>query len=262
MERIFKNSFLRGINADLDKSITPAENYVAASNITLTGDNKFLAVENIAGTLKIGEILPNFTGKVLGMYASRYLIDTVESECLTIFVLESSTFTIYCYDLDNDDLITLFSEAMSETDPVVDLVVYPESNVDILYFTDGVNELRKIRCDITTPYTLTAEDISLQRRGTLATVGLDTISLTGGTLLTGSYQFSLRLFNENTRSYTKWTVPTTPVVISSDGNGTYNLTSSKVINIAVNSIASYTTCVTVISGWDYIVWTSSGVCCP
>lgn len=253
--RIWKNTFLKGIQNDLDYAITPGENFLHAANITLTGDSKFLACENIQGTQELESIISTFSGRVLGVFANKYIISNVEGiECLTIFTSVSNTLKIWAYDIENDTKYELFSETYSNYDASgnnIDAIVYPEQGSDILYFTDNFNEIRLLRCEIPVGYTpafLSPEQLSLQRRGTIASLNLDSIPTSGGSLLCGSYQFSLRFYNEDSQTYTKWTIPSSPINISqvttNVGLGSYNAVSSKYIRLKIdtpsNEYALYT----------------------
>jgi hypothetical protein len=247
----YKSLFTRGVNSDFDKSVTPNESYLSGFNLTLTGEGKFLALENIKGTEELNELISSFSGYVLGVYANKYKIgSTLDVDCLTIFTAQSGgDFKIICYDLENDTQYEIFSQPFTAEfearNPLIDLIVYPEGGIDINYFTDNYNELRKFRCEIPVSYSpnfLTAEQISLQRRGTLAEVIFDQVS-TDGELLSGTYQFVMRFFNEDTRSYSKWTIPTTPVIVSRTVSGApqqggYGVTSGKKIELQV-SVPTY-----------------------
>lgn len=230
MERIWKNSFLKGIQNDLDKAISPAESYLESHNVTLTTNQGFLALTNIAGTLEVDTLINSFTGNVLAVYANKYKIGDIEGvECLTVFTSQpSGNFKILAYDLENSQIYEIFQQVYTSefeaSIPVVDLVCYPEGGIDIVYFTDNFNEIRKLRCEIPNPYVTnfyTPEQLSLQRRGTMGKISLDQI-ITGGSLLSGTYQFVLRLFNEDLKSYTRWTIPSTPVIVSRAVSGEPN----------------------------------------
>lgn len=228
MERIWKSTFLKGLNNDLDKAISPAESYLSAFNVTLSSNNGFLALANIKGTTEIASILPTFTGIVLAVYANKYIISGVpDMECLTIFTATpGGKFKILCYDVTNNVTYELFEQDFTAefeaSLPVVDVVCYPENGVDIDYFTDNYNEIRKLRCEIPSSYTpnfLSPEQLSLQRRGTLAFPEFQQVLLTGGSLVSGSYQFTFQFYNDNTKSFTKWTIPSTPIIISRSVSG-------------------------------------------
>lgn len=246
--RVFTNKFLKGLNVDMDLAVTPAENYIGAHNLTLTGEGKFLALTNIKGTEDIDSLISGFAdGYVLGVFPTKFKIGTVENvESLLIMTAQpGGDFKISCYDLDNSQLYEIFSQPFTSefaaSNALVEGVVYPENGLDYVYFTDNFNEIRKLRCEIPLPYSpnfISDEQLSLQRRGTIASVGLDSIPNTGGSLLCGSYQFSVRLYNEDSKTYTKWTIPTSPINISQTtgneiGYGSYNAVSSKLIRMVV-----------------------------
>jgi hypothetical protein len=246
IEEVFRNQF-RGLQSDLDKAETPSENYLSAHNLTLTSQGGFLSLANIRGTSEIDTLIENFTGNVLGVYANKYTIESVEGvECLTIFTAVSGeNFKIWCYDLENTTAYELFTEAFTSefeaSNPQIDAICYPESSLDVLYFTDSFNEVRKLRCEISsyTPNFLTVSQLSLQRRGTMGRIS-DVSVTTGGSLFSGSYQFVLRYYNQATRTYTKWTVPSTPVIVSREvedapSQGGYSITTTKKIILTINA---------------------------
>jgi len=250
----FRSKFVNGIQGDVDKSISPQDSYLAAYNLTLSGSEKFLVLENLNGTEDVATILNGFTGKVLGVYSGTYKIGSTEGvKCLTIFTAVSGgNFKIWCYDTDNDALYELFQQsftaAFEASDPVIDAVSYPENGLDILYFTDNFNEVRKLRCEIPSPYSanfLTSAQLSLTRRATLAKIILDSIASTGGSILCGSYQFCIRFYNEDRKQYTKWSIPSHPVNISRTtsglGEGGYGMISSKVPRLRFEIPTSETT---------------------
>lgn len=229
MERIFKNTFFKGINSDLSKELVEDGSYLMAENLTLTGDGKFLALENLKGTTAVAEVTASFTGDVLGVFACKFSISSNIVEALVVFTATSGgNFKIYAVDLDNQVTYELYEEAYTsefeQSNPVVDAVVYPENGVDIVYYTDGYNEIRKFRCEIPSPYSanfLTKEQISVQRRAALAKVS-PTVN-TGGDLLTGSYQFSVRLYNQTSKTYSRWTIPTIAYNVSKSQSGDFSI---------------------------------------
>src|SRR3546814_14355761 len=80
--------------------------------------------------------------------------------------------------------------------------------------------MRYLKCEIPDPYSpnfLTAYDLSLLRKGTNGTI---TSSVgTGGTLLSGTYQFSYRMADPTNKRFTKWSSPTNPIHVYSGANG-------------------------------------------
>ena len=128
---------------------------------------------------------------------------------------------IWCYDTESDTTYLLYTSYLDDsyvsTDRIVDAVSYPENGIDNLYFTDNYHELRRLRCEIPSPYTanfLADEDLSLQRRGANGKVSLTTVT-TGGSLLSGTYQFAYRMVDPDNNVYTKWSTLTNPIHVYS-----------------------------------------------
>lgn len=245
MEKQSIHKFSSGTNADVDKSSIPEGTYLSADNLILSGDGKFLSLENIRGTTAVETITAGFSGKVLGVFANQLKINGVNVQALTIFTAVSGgNFKIWAVDITNNDTYELYEESYSAefeaSNPVIDAVVYPENGTDIIYFTDGFHEIRKIRMEIPSPYVanfLTPEVISVQRRATIATITPIAINA-GGALLCGSYQFSLRLYNEDTKTYSRWTIPFNPVNISRSTDdlsiGGYGTVAAKTIQLRID----------------------------
>lgn len=219
MQEIHKSTFTGGRSVDIDRSILQSNNYVEGRNIILTGGSSFLSAENIKGTLDVGAIKSSFSGEVLGVYSNKYNIDGTVKDCLTVFTVETTDiFNIYCYDTQSNTSYHLYTETNSgyaASNPVIDAVVYPESGIDILYFVDGFNEIRRLRCEITgySPAFLTAADLSLQRRQPRGGVVVSSVA-DGGSLLCGSYVVTHRLINTTTNTYSKWSPFTAPIHIT------------------------------------------------
>jgi len=146
---ITKNSFQRGRSTDVDPSVVANDSYLEAHNVTLTGDSKFLALENIKGTVEVGEVVAG--SNVMAVYSNRYLIEGVETQCLTIFASQTNKFQIFAYDPATDTSYQLLDQTYTgyaALTPTLDAYLYPEQGVDVIYFTDGLNEMRKLRCEI------------------------------------------------------------------------------------------------------------------
>jgi len=143
---------------------------------------------------------------------------------------------IWCYDTEGDALYELYNQkniptAYDSDDRIVDARSYPENGTDVLYFTDNYHELRRLRCEIPNPYTaafLSDYDLSLQRYGANGTIdfNLSTAIASGGTLLSGTYQFAYRLINPTTNTYTKWSSLTNPIHVYNKISTTYALYAS------------------------------------
>ena len=238
MKKTVANTFGGGKNGDLDKSISPNDTFLEAYNLHLVGDGKFMALENLQGISDLLTLDASVTNcHIPGIFPVRAKIDGTSEECLLIWKQENfTTLSIILYRASANAYETIFTETISGT-ALVDAVAYPENGVDTVYYTDGINELRKLRLEFTSPITaFSAQQISLQRRAPLANVSVS--FATGGTLLTGSYQFSIRFYNSGTKSYSKWSLLTTPqyVTYTSVNPGTYGLISNKKLTINATGI--------------------------
>jgi len=218
MQKITRNDFSKGVNTDVDKQILPPNFATDIQNLELVGDGEFFALRNIAGTTKVEDIINVASTEFLGVFETLYAIDGVNTKCLTIFTAtDSVNFKIYCYDTENDNLYTLYTETISgdylTADRIIDAVRFAENGIDILYFTDYYNEIRQLRCEIldsNNPPTLSEYDLSLQKRGANGIISLTSIT-TGGSLITGSYQFAYRMVDPDTKRFTKWSSLTNPI---------------------------------------------------
>lgn len=218
----FRSSFHGGRNADTDPPVLASNQYISGTNVELNGDGTFSSLRNINGTDLIQQLSTSATFRVLNLISNKYLINDVLVDCLTIFSVDTA-FKIHCYDLENSTLYELFSETVPDdynsTVKEVDVKCFPENGTDINYFTDNYSELRYFKCEIPSPYTanfLTAYDLSLLRRGANGTITASVGS--GGTLLSGTFQFSYRMCNAAEKRFTKWSSPSNPVHVYSKGN--------------------------------------------
>lgn len=211
-QRLTKNSFEGGLNTDVDKSKLDPIFATEIHNLETIGDGKFYNLTNIKGTINVQDVINTASTEVLGVFRNRYTISSVLVDCLTIMTASvADGFKIFCYDVENDTLYTLYTESIGgdylTDDRVIDAIGYSENGIDYLYFTDNYNEPRVIRCEA--PATLTSSDLSLMRRGANGSVVLDSIT-SGGSLLSGTYQFAYRMVDPTTKKLTKWSSLTSP----------------------------------------------------
>lgn len=246
-QNITKNSYEAGRNTDVDPSLINPNQYISAYNVELESNGKFFALTNINGTTE----LKTFTGLptdtvILNDFPSKYKIDGVEYKCITYFTVANGLFKVWCYNTESNDLYELFEEVVGNdylTDNrVVDVKNYPENGVDVLYFTDFYHEIRYFKCKIDnyTPNFLSSYEISLLRKGSTGTIDLDTISPTGGSLLSGTYQFSYRMADPLNKRFTKWSTLSNPIHIYSQDNSYSQVNSgiglgtTRKINLTIN----------------------------
>ena len=201
---------------------TPNNQYLSANNVELVGDGEFASLRNIKGTTGVQALDDNI--EVLAVFATKYLISDELVDCLTVFSVSSTTFKIQAYT--PSTLYDLFSETIADdyitSDRSIDAVSGPEGGIDIIYFTDFYNEIRSFKCEIPDPYSanfLTEYDLSLLRRGANGTIALSSVQ-SGGTLLSGTYQFSYRMADPTNKKFTKWSSLSNPIHVYSAENGT------------------------------------------
>jgi hypothetical protein len=241
-QRVTKNTWERGLNTDAATSkILPAF-ATDINNLETIGDGNFYNLTNIKGTTTVDEVSTTANTVVLGVFKNKYTISSVATECLTIFTATpSGNFVIYCYDTENVTLYTLFTEAIDDSnayftdDRVIDAIGYSENGVDYLYFTDNYHEPRSLRCDA--PATLSAADLSLQRRGANGKVNLSDVA-TGGSLLSGTYQFAYRMVDPTNKRFTKWSGLTNPIHVYDDDISTTPFTTMP-INAGIGLNTTY-----------------------
>src|SRR5690606_11073969 len=194
--------------------------FTDAHNVELTSDGNFLSLKNLKGTVEVGGITNSAGTEVIGIFETFYKIDTTANvKCLTIFTATNTLFKIWCYDTENDVKYELYEEVVTDyltSDRIVNADAYGENELDILYFTDNYSELRQLRCEIPSGFvanSLTDYDLSLQRRGANGTIAIGTIT-TGGSLLSGSYQFASRMVDPIKKKFTTWSSLTAPVRVT------------------------------------------------
>jgi hypothetical protein len=114
----------------------------------------------------------------------------------------------------------------SDGDFFTDCVVYKESGTNYAYFTNGITPMKKLPLVITkngkgdlTKYT--EEEITLIRRGFRGSItDIEVRSGNGGDLVSGTYQFAVRLYNNTERKYTKWSMISQPTFVGIDATTT------------------------------------------
>jgi hypothetical protein len=225
--KIHQNIFNGGLNKDLNGDFVQGSEYFDAQNLTLVEENKFLALRNINGTTPVGSSIPSSSSTVvLGSIPSNYKIGDVEGvKCLTVFsATPSGYFQITVKDLETGDNYPIYQEPAPvdyfTEDRLVDAEVYPENNMDFIYFTDNYdgNGIRKLRCEIPLPFvsnSLTRAELSLMRSGAIGYVALGSV-VNGGSLLCGSYQVSYQMFTPGTNKSTKFSMLSQPIQIFDD----------------------------------------------
>lgn len=227
--KIHQNLFSGGLNKDLNQSFVESAEYFDAHNVTLVEANKFLALQNISGTTNVQNIINDTTTLVLKVVSADFKISDQKKRCLVIFTAKPDDyFKILAYDIAGDTLYELYREVVADNyftnDRLVDVELYPENNVDLLYFTDFYegHGIRKLRCEIPSPYTpwfITESELSLARSGAIGKIELGSVA-NGGSLFCGAYLFAYQLFVPGTNKSTRYSLLSQPIQIFDD-SGVY-----------------------------------------
>lgn len=220
-----KNTFDKGLLVDLSKNNVPPTQYIKGVNVTLAKDNQYTSLTNLRGNDKLIDLLTHGTNsyfdphQILGLYhIDWYSLEKSENiPCLTVFVGNpySGTYSLYVYDLEDNKLFSVMSAAFPLSaqlgDHSIDAVIFGENGKNILYFTDGYGEPKKVVCEYVA--STTEVEANLLKRGTVSAIEVTDITTTGGSLACGAYQFAYRLINRDKNKYTNYSMLTNPVMV-------------------------------------------------
>src|SRR5690606_17451446 len=199
VSKVADNKFGGALNNDLANTFQSDKQYTNAKNVTLIANNEFMSLHNLAGTTNVTDIIdPSViaNNEILGVFSAHLTVLGERHRSLIIMVTDYTEFKIFAFDLEEEQLYEMFSESVASDyntdDRVVDASLYPENNIDYIYFTDNYHEYRKLKCEIPDPYVpgfLTIHDLKVIRPFPLGILSLTDIK-EGGSLLCGSYQFA------------------------------------------------------------------------
>lgn len=229
--KLTKNTFEGGLNLDLDQTKLAPNQYTNATDVGLSSyisideisNNNALQVRPIDGSV-LEVVIPAGTiskdARVLAAIPSRYdEAGTLVDNCITIITIDDAgILKIFAYVPTGAGVlyslyVSTADAAYKAANPVVDYDVFKDENYDVIYFNDGYNEQRKLVCKIPTGYVanfLSDSDLSRQRETAAVDISLTSIG-TSGALLAGAYQYTSRLYDEDTGKFTKWSSLTDPV---------------------------------------------------
>lgn len=88
MQKITRNTFEKGLNADIENSKIEPVQYTEAHNVEIVGDGEFLSLRNIKGTEAVQAVTSAVGGEVIGVFENSYLINGIKKKCLTVFTVE------------------------------------------------------------------------------------------------------------------------------------------------------------------------------
>lgn len=247
MQEIHINQFAEGIDKDTDLKFIKNLKMVDAVNMEITGDGKYFALKNIKGTSHILDIIdsPSVDSNIDNVnilaafeckcafqsgYYSGQSVDE-KNECVIIYSVHklisdsSEVSRITLYDISRDFTTILYETSTNNIgngkvqlsfplEGVIDGSVYGERGIDNIYFTDGVNTVRKISLYVESTFT-TKDDarILTLRRYAAFDYLLYKAVVDGGYLYSGSYQFSYQWYNSRTLKESCWSDFTNPIPI-------------------------------------------------
>lgn len=250
-----QSTFEKGINRDVSIEYQPQGSVRNAVNCSVSTDGKAASYTNISGSTNInipesGDIAGDVN--VLGVFDVTADSPTLGKTpaILMVYAYESAASStqyrlkaclIYPANGTRKEILGVNVDS-SWMDVTLDGVTFGEGGVDTLYAGDAVHPLMKIIADETVR---NLKDISLLRFA-----GSDVIKpifevVSGGSLKSGSYQFSLQLVDTETGRATTWTPPSTPIgVRDTDGSNvlpgnTTQLAVKLTFNISLEEDARY-----------------------
>jgi len=276
--KITKNSFQGGMDKDTDPRQLPANKYTDAYMASISVDGKLGQLTEFNGTTVLQSLIlslaPDHTKiKVMGMYEAKVGLAEVASP--TVFV-ETLMAIIFTYDITSNSYkifacetdgttYDMYSKTPSATEIAdlasdgryfVDCKFYKEGGVNYAYFTDGVLSPKKLPLkilkgglgdgdDAGSGSRYTEEEIELIRTGFRGNISAVAVAA-GGDLLCGTYQFALRLINDDQNKYTKWSLLTQPAFIGIDSTastksyGGVGFVSANKITLTLSTVVDYT----------------------
>lgn len=231
MQKAFVNTFQGGLDFDTSPTYLPNNKYSDGYNITLSEDGSYGSLKALKGTtdaeLTTGSELSG--GTVLDSFAAVGFVDGAAESSEGIFSVVTTgsgslrEIKFYYFDPLAAQLYLMAEYVIGVDDFSIDAVKFTEGGIDTFIVTDGVTEPKKIKLSVTSGTSSTVAeyndvDISLLQRATYADLQItDTID---GNLLCGAYQFAVRLVNQTTDTYSKWTLLSVPMNISEERRGT------------------------------------------
>lgn len=193
------NTFMKGMNLDVDKSLMASDTYRYAENLRLITDSNGNSgsLENVKGTIGV-EDLRHIRGTIIGHCTIRNF--------LVIFSATTNDSTslsgIYVYDT-NNSIERMYIRKYVETIPILNLRTdyqvstvgrYESDTLIKVYFVDGLHGLRFVNI-AKEMMSLTIEDFEALPNSNLNSLRFD--SLVNGILKAGRIQYAYQLFNTN-----------------------------------------------------------------
>lgn len=214
MENLFQqNTFEQGLNEDAAYSKQPNNSLRQSENMDLFEDGTNFDAVNIQGNAFVSNLIDSVdmdtsNCTVLGAFRVKVSTSGGDKEAVLVFSKTTDNISrIQVYNLvdnvlttllDTDDNDTSIERLNFPTDALIDGIYYKNNDQNRFYFVDNNNVVRDIV--ISETYVNTVHSITVK-----AYAPLDTLNYTavedGGQLLSGSYQFSYRYYNTQTKKY-------------------------------------------------------------
>ena len=160
MQKIHKNTFTQGIDADTTIENFSKSKYKDAVGITVTADGEYSTVKARKSDEVVLELDPS--EKIIKIVRCNFKAKSIITESLVLFSVYSEitslantdyTMNIYLYKNNTPTLIasyfigSSFALKLNPEDLFVDSVLFTERGTDNLYFTDGITEPKKLPLD-------------------------------------------------------------------------------------------------------------------
>ena len=204
MYKFSENNFQKGLNKDFDERIVPPNTYRDAVNVTLVREGEIMSLTTIKGSTKTATFDDKVTDNVTIL--GDYECNTEKGKGVIIFYKGED---IYGAKFSGIKLLNFSDNIVYDLTDVgandwlnfadvfyVDGVIDTDNGEDILYFVDGVNIPRSIKC-LTTTKIVNEKQICGVRYSPIDKITYDNVSV-GGELLSGSYQIGYQYINTET----------------------------------------------------------------
>ena len=240
------NTFMKGMNKELDYSLMPSEAYLHAENLRLVADesNSTGSLESVRGNELISD------NSIYGGY--KYIGSASRGEKLILFLVSpDDNFYLRKVLFDGDSIVSndlIYTDkdldsnnklGYSKNTNIKAILRYEGDNIERLYWLDGTNNLRRV--NIAKPITSDGEDkninnsykvINSSEGSNQGIFGFDSISLydilDSGELKSGSVQYAYRLISsDGSKSIISPLTRLYHIAPSSEDNDTYNYKGGK-----------------------------------
>lgn len=277
--QLYTNIFSNGWNTDVSRSYQQNNTYRDLVRATITSDDDgFLSLVNVRSSKSIGYITDGSIATTAPVLLSSLFCqwkdssDAIRDGILLFYAQKentkslfegsgSSVFKISFYDILNTTEYIVYRETgeyadkytsshLSSQNIFFQTKLYNELGQNIVYFSDGLRPPRVIHCNslsynssdlFSEDEYIIEEELELLRLAPRKVFPEVSISLSKGSLTTGSYQFAYQFYNSKRNSYSKYSQLSNPICISSgnafgfgSGTGSIGGLTSRSIDVTIN----------------------------